>query len=59
MTYRECEIKSSKVLENYYEWQHPNYVDYDQHGQPIWYGGGQSIEDCIFQIDQWYERFGL
>ncbi len=42
--------KSIMTMTGWYEWYHPAYVDYDQHGDPMWCGAEQSIEDCIIEI---------
>jgi hypothetical protein len=39
-----------------YTWQHPDRVDYDFETGDIWSGWGSSVEECIAQIDFWYER---
>ena len=39
-----------------YAWEHPNRMDYDPKTGAVWQGFGISIEDCIIQIDHWYDR---
>lgn len=59
MNYRGAEIHPSKVADGWYEWWHPQYTDYDEHGDVVWCGTGSSVEDCIIQIDEWFERYGF
>ena len=59
MTYRGAEIHPSNVADGWYEWYHPMYVDFNEHGDTIWSGTGSSVEDCIIQIDEWFDRYGF
>ena len=52
MRYRNCIICPDKVG---YEWYHPNRFDYDNETGVVWGGFAKSLEECIIQIDQWYE----
>jgi hypothetical protein len=54
MRYRHCKIWQNDFGK--YEWQHPNRVDYDPEIGSIWSGWGYTVEECIEQIDEWYER---
>lgn len=54
MTYRNCKIWQNDLGK--YEWQHPTRVDYDHEIGSIWSGWGHSVEECIEQIDEWYEK---
>jgi hypothetical protein len=47
--YRNCIIKPDPFLELYFEWYHE-----DREG---WHGIGDSIEECMKQIDDCYEDF--
>lgn len=57
MFYRGAEITPSRVVNNHYEWWHPMYTDYDANGDVVWCGHGLTIEDCIAQIDEHFERY--
>jgi hypothetical protein len=57
MTYRNCKIQTDRFNGQMYEWYHPDRVDYDPEIGSIWSGWGHSIEECIAQIDQYYEDF--
>jgi hypothetical protein len=56
MTYRNCIITPDPVRGNYYTWYHPDWVYYDFEMIDIWSGYGSSVEECIAQIDEWYDR---
>jgi hypothetical protein len=47
--YRNCIIEPDSFRGKMYEWYHP-----DREG---WHGIGDSIEDCMKQIDDYYEDF--
>lgn len=59
MKYRECIIVPSEFNQwmnpDCYKWYHPIRADYDDYTGHIWSGHGKSIEECIIQIDRWYE----
>lgn len=60
MKYRNCVIVPWEFSEwmshpNIYKWYHPDRADYDDETGHIWSGHGSSIEECIIQIDQWYD----
>jgi hypothetical protein len=57
MTYRNCIITPDPVKGLVYTWQHPDRVDYDPERGSVWSGYGSSVEECIAQIDEWYEDF--
>ena len=57
MTYRGAEIYSSRVMDGWYDWYHPLYADVNEHGDGVWCGGGKTVEDCVYQIDEWFERY--
>lgn len=57
MTYRNCIITPDPVKGLVYTWHHPDWVDYDSETGEIWSGYGSSVEECIAQIDRWYEDF--
>ena len=54
MKYRQCIITPSRIGHGY-DWEHPNRMDYDPETGAVWQGFGQSIEECVIQIDQWYD----
>lgn len=54
MKYRQCIIAPSRIGHGY-DWEHPNRMEYDPETGAVWQGFGLSIEDCIIQIDQWYD----
>ena len=56
MTYRNCNITPDPAKGLVYTWQHPDWADYDPDTGSVWCGWGDSVEDCICQIDEWYER---
>ena len=49
MTYRNCKIEQDPFLGLYFEWYHPDREE--------WHGIGDTIEDCMGQIDDYYEDF--
>ena len=53
MKYRECIITPARGRG--YDWEHPNRMDYDPETGNIWCGFGESLEECIMQIDHWYD----
>ena len=53
-TYRECQVWMTDF--DKFLWQHPHRVDWDPEIGSIWAGWGNTPEDCIMQIDEWYER---
>lgn len=54
MKYRQCIITPSRIGHGY-DWEHPNRMDYDPETGGIWQGCAETIEECIIQIDRWYE----
>ena len=57
MFYRGAEIMPSRVVNDVYEWWHPQYTDYNEHGDVVWHGWGLTIEECMAQIDEHFERY--
>jgi hypothetical protein len=55
MTYRNCKIEPDPFRGEYYSWYHPQWVNYDPESYYTWSGIGNSIQECIKQIDQYYE----
>ena len=47
----------SRVVNDVYEWWHPQYTDYNEHGDVVWHGWGLTIEECMAQIDEHFERY--
>jgi hypothetical protein len=58
MTYRNCIITPDPTKGLVYTWHHPDRVDYDSETGSVWSGYGSSVEECIAQIDEWYEDYG-
>jgi hypothetical protein len=54
MTYRNCKIEQDRFNGKMYEWYHPDRVDYDPETGSQWCGYGNTIEECIKQIDDYY-----
>ncbi len=52
--YRQCQVWLNDF--DKFEWQHPDRVDWDQEIGAIWCGWGNTPQECISQIDEWYER---
>jgi hypothetical protein len=55
MTYRNCIIHENTYW--VYEWYHPDRVDWDTETGSVWSGFGQTVEECMKQIDDYYEDF--
>jgi hypothetical protein len=55
MTYRNCIIHENTYC--VYEWYHPDRVDWDTETGSVWSGFGQTVEECMKQIDDYYEDF--
>jgi hypothetical protein len=55
MTYRNCKITPDPFRGQFYTWEHPDRADYDPETGSQWSGYGSSIEECMAQIDEWYE----
>ncbi len=57
MTYRNCIITPDPAKGLVYTWHHPDKADLDYETGYVWQGYGSSIQECVKQIDHWYEDF--
>jgi hypothetical protein len=57
MTYRNCKIEADRFNGKMYEWYHPDWVDYDPETGSQWCGYGHTIEECMAQIDDYYQDY--